>query len=222
MASKKTPKRRSKKRQQQIAVRSSYRVQRITNAKKAWLFCAGCVGFAKFSNLKPNDLVIPDFSELTENRVERIYSDLVQDIAEILPNITRDPARRSDELFSELAGYFDTWANAKLGHVTVCTAQEFETTIGKLTARESIDIPPYSEMLLQGHIGLAFRHPEYMLASDVNFLYGLLKQCDQLCEKAQKSRKPPPHANDAGMSAQALARTVILPASTYWKHLQTA
>jgi hypothetical protein len=74
---------------------------------------------------------------------------------------------------------------------------------------ETLDFPPYTELLLQPGIEVAFRHPEYMLARDLEFLYELYLDTDLLLGRVH-TWPAPEWARAGGENLQTLARTVIL------------
>ena len=107
-----------------------------------------------------------------------------------------------------MAQEFDRWGAEGGGLFVVGTAMDFESKFGALRARSRIEVPPYAELLLQGWHGLAIRHPEYMLARDLEFLFLLYQQAEEALS-AVNWRTPPEWARYASEHVQALARAVI-------------
>jgi len=79
-----------------------------------------------------------------------------------------------------------------------------------LTALQQLDFPPYAELLLQRGNPVAFRHPEYMLARDLEFLYEIYLDTESLLTRVPDWSRAPKWAGAASENAQTLARTVVL------------
>jgi hypothetical protein len=172
--------------------------------KKAWLMSAAWIG----APLRPVELSIPDYASWPRRRLASQVRDLEDDLFDALKRILLKPQRSQlNDLAVWLSETFDSCQKAK-GPVSLCTAQEFETRWGLLRARLHIEVPPYAEMLFQGWLGLAIRHPEYMLARDVAFLLSLFRQSEEFMKHVDW-RKPPQWSRKASENSQALARTVI-------------
>jgi hypothetical protein len=73
-----------------------------------------------------------------------------------------------------------------------------------------LDFPPYAELLLQPGLDVAFRHPEYMLARDLEFLYELCFETELLLRRVPDWSSAPKWAVAGSENLQTLARTVIL------------
>jgi len=130
------------------------------------------------------------------------YQHALSEIAELRSKSRTDQAARW------LADAFDRWQESGGGLYTICTAKQFEEQVGTLSARRRMDVPPYAELLIQGWSGLAFRHPEYMLARDLSCLYTLY--CDSaVLLHGVNWREPPDWARGGSENIQTLARAVI-------------
>lgn len=72
-----------------------------------------------------------------------------------------------------LAQKHDEWKSKRRTTIfTIGTMKEFAEHVAPLHGvMERLDAPPYSEMLLQPGYAVVFRHPEYMLARDLEFRY---------------------------------------------------
>lgn len=89
------------------------------------------------------------------------------------------------------------------------TVLEFENNIGRLCVSDSLDAPPYAEILIQGGIDAAYRHPEYMLVRDIEFLHSLYSNAENMLNKVDWSSKPK-WAAAASEGSQGLGRTIVL------------
>jgi hypothetical protein len=107
-----------------------------------------------------------------------------------------------------LAERFDDWKLAGLGIMSLSTVQEFQSKVSLLKVHALIDVPPYSEVLLQGSHDAAFRHPEYMIARDLEFLYGLFVDAESILAGVNWNR-PPEWAPFASENRIALGRAVV-------------
>jgi hypothetical protein len=110
-----------------------------------------------------------------------------------------------------LAERFDEWEKLDRGLFVISTAWEFEQNVAPLHKdSETLDIPPYAELLLQPGVDVAFRHPEYMLARDLEFLYELCFDTELLLRQVPDWSSAPRWAMAASENLQTLARTVVL------------
>ena len=115
---------------------------------------------------------------------------------------------RSASAVGWLKKRFDDWVAAGCGVFVVSVAWEFEARVGRLRARDALDVPPYAQVLLQPGTQVAFRHPEYMLARDLSLLYGLFRDAEDLISRVDW-RLPPEWAAAASENALALGRATI-------------
>lgn len=174
--------------------------------KKTWILAATMRGHRPVGD----DFVIEDYTRWTAPRLRQFVHDLEDDLQDALtPFLTRPKDAIHAGPTNWLSERFDAWYASGLGLFTVSTAQEFEQRVGQLRAREEIELPPYAELLLQPGNPMAFRHPEYMLARDLVFLYELFRQSEDLLSGAARSN-PPEWAKSGSENSQSLARTVIL------------
>jgi hypothetical protein len=187
--------------------------ERATLLKKAWLMAAAWAG----APLKADERSIPDYSLWVTQRIAKHVKLLDRDLDVMLRQVVRDPkAARDRGIVTWLGGELDAFPGFRIGLKTLCTASDFESRFGPLRARDAIDVPPYAELLLQGWYGLAIRHPEYMLARDLQFLYSLFLTAERLIvteeSKHRQDKKPsnmPAWARSGSENVQALARAVI-------------
>ena len=184
--------------------------QRLATAtlklKKAWLLAATMRGHKP----KGPEGIIPDYTQWPRRQLEQHVANLEHDLSEALSYFIVDSkhATRS-RVVTWLADHFDRWRHSGFGLFTICTLQQFEQRVGTLLIHEHMDVPPYAELLLQPGHEMAFRHPEYMLARDLELLCGLHADAEQLLKTIDWS-SPPEWAGFASENAQALARTSIL------------
>ena len=177
-----------------------------TRLKKAYLLANAWVG----RRPERTELVLPDYSSWAKLELRSHVADLRHDIGQFMPSILSNGAKRylPHGLTSWMAQRFDEWTAAGCGVMSLGTAHEFESQFGHLAFRQFGEVPPYTELLLQGWFGLAFRHPEYMLARDLQLAYSLYQQADYLLIKADVPN-PPEWAKKGSESYQALARNVL-------------
>lgn len=174
--------------------------------KKVWLVAAIMAGH----DLEGEERVIDAYATWPRKRLQKFLADIEEDIVEtIRPLLVQPKDVLRPKAVAWLVERFDAWRESGLGIFTIATAQEFEARVGKIGARRQIEVPPYTELLLQPGSPLAFRHPEYMLARDLVFLYELFRQAEDLLTKVNWSR-PPEWAPSGSENGQSLARTVIL------------
>lgn len=173
--------------------------------KKAWLL----IGFMLGQPLDREDRTIPTYQALPRRDLERTCELLKADLYDALTILVTSPRKAmSSSSIRWLAQQFDLWLEGGLANFTISTVHDFETIVGQLTAHSTLEIPPYTELLLQPGTSVAFRHPEYMLVRDLGLLYDLYLDAESLCIGID-SRRPPLWAGTAGENVQALARAVI-------------
>src|SRR5437879_1932471 len=175
--------------------------------KKAWLLAAFWLGV----RLSDTESEIPDDKAWTRRDLERHLYDLRADTASALRKIAELPSQKDIARAAKwFAAQFDRWFENRRGPFSVCTVKVFETHVGKLRARRHMEVPAYAELLMQGaEFPLAIRHPEYMLARDLAFLYGLLLDAENLLKEVDWSKRPS-WAPAASENTQSLARATII------------
>jgi len=179
--------------------------QSALRLKKAWLVAALLTGH----RVTQAEAEIPDYGTWTRRKLQGHVHGLEGDLGAALGAILLDaPNRVRAPVVRWLEGKFDEWAATGFGLLVISTAQEFETRVGRLRARDVLDVPPYAQVLLQPGIDVAFRHPEYMLVRDLGLLYGLFRDAEDLLEKVDWNR-PPEWAAAASENALALGRASI-------------
>lgn len=177
--------------------------------KKAWLLAAAWVGQSLRPRLGARELTIPDYSSWTRKELQQHVDDLLGDFVSIVRHTTAVETRsQQDRAAAWMAMQFDRWQESGGGLFTMCTAQQFEVEVGRLRVRAQMDIPPYTELLVQGWQGLAFRHPEYMLSRDLQVLCNLSCDAEDLLRSVDWNRAPK-WATYASENAQSLNRATI-------------
>lgn len=182
---------------------------RALRLKKAWIFVAAMVG--RFDLGEHG--VIPDYERWPklelEQQVENLESDLMGAIEHLIKeNVGKVTLRPSVEW---LAQKHDEWQPRRHTNFTIGTIKEFGENVAPLIGViELMDAPPYSEMLLQPGLDVAFRHPEYMLSRDLEFLYELYLDTDALLATVKNWYQAPRWAVAGAENIQTLGRTVIL------------
>ena len=173
--------------------------------KKAWLLSCAWLG----KRLDSESLTIYDYQRWPKRRLVQHVKDLEDDFADQVRWTLRQPDKKIwKQLASWMSTQFDRWQEAGGSLLTICTAHEFESQFGELRVQEHIEVPPYAELLIQGWYGLAIRHPEYMLARDLAFLYSLFQESEKLLQQANW-QNPQDWTKRGSENAQALARAVI-------------
>ena len=179
---------------------------RALNLKKAWIIAAMMIGHVP----RDGDETIPAYDSWSQTRLQGHIPDLEADICDALKSVLLSPALAlSEEAVSWMAAQFDRWQREGFGLLNLSSALEFERLVAPLDDRGVLDIPPYAEMLLQPGIEVAFRHPEYMLARDLDCLHSLYLDAEALLAKVDWTR-PPAWAAGASENAQGLGRLTIL------------
>jgi hypothetical protein len=174
--------------------------------KKTWLIAAVMTGY----DPQGDERMVDAYATWPRLRLQKFIADIEEDIVEsIRPLLVQPKDAVRPKAVAWLAERFDAWHASGLGLFTISTAQEFEARVGRVTARKQIELPPYTELLLQPGSPMAFRHPEYMLARDLAFLYEVFRQAEDLLTRVNWSR-PPEWAKSGSENSQSLARTVIL------------
>jgi hypothetical protein len=182
-------------------------IRQAIACKKALVVGAAWVGF------KPASMevfYVPDYDRMPRRRLEEDVRGLQENLAECFKSIlgkkaiTKAVAGRAI-LF--LGSRYDAFMSST-GPFSIGTVQEFEAAVASLPEARSLDAPPYTELLIQGIRGLAYRHPEYMLARDVEVNHDLFWQAEILCERHMTSNAR--WMSVAVENVQSLARSTIL------------
>ncbi len=175
--------------------------------KKAWILAAIWLG--RGVELSSDDLMVPDYQKWPRRNLQREVPLLRDDFSELWCQIVEQPdAKKIQSAAKWMAAQLDQWRQSGGGIATLCTARDFEFEFGLLAVRSAIEVPPYSELLMQGLHSVAVRHPEYMLARDLEFLYSLFLHCESSLEDVNW-RAMPSWAGSASENSQALARAVM-------------
>lgn len=184
--------------------------QRLT-VRAVFLRKAGIM-VAELAGLNPHGrmVVVEDYGNWDKDRlkseVRALEAKLVADAGTLLA----EPKRvLSVPALGWFYVQFVRWEQTRFRFLHLGTVQAFEKGVGILFARRSMDIPPYAELLLQPRMGVAFRHPECMLAYDVRHLRHLYGQALTASVPGLRAFR---YGDDAlgSAEAQGLARTTIL------------
>jgi hypothetical protein len=179
--------------------------------KKAWILSVAMVGLR---NLQPQvsaeQLVIPDYSSWSRPKLQDQVLALEADLGEVLAiRVQLATGKKTIYRVAEwLERHYDHWQEAGRGMYRIANVLDFEHHVGPIRSKRQLDPPPYGEMLLPGFLGLAIRHPAYMLVRDVGLLFDLHFDVDRLLQGATLSDAS--WAVAAGKNQQSLARSVIL------------
>ena len=156
--------------------------------------------------LAQRDLLVPDFRAFSKSDLRRIIRDLRHETSKVGRRIFRDwnriPFKTAVHWMVEkrrlwIASGQPIW---ELGRVS-----EVEAVMGPLAFREAMECPPYAQVVLQGFVGAAIRHPEYHLARDLALHVNLLLDAENIDQDL--SRRGLPRSSEV---SQSLARSVIL------------
>ena len=181
-------------------------VKHATNLAKSIMLVSAMIGVRDLAKIPvPTDKLKREAIEGYIDRAELCLCGMFKDI--IASPIRRLPP----DVLSWIAERYDSWQASGGGIFTLSTAQEFENKMGKLKARELLEIPPYAELLIQPGSIIAFRHPEYMLVRDLELLHDLYSDTERLLKAVDWSLPSRPEwAGAAGENRLALGRTVLL------------
>ena len=172
--------------------------------KKAWVVAACWVGYKG----PIEDLAVPDYRQWNRRQLTDHVAQLKEDFANEVDAIVDVQGGASlDQLARFLASFHESAAKGDRPF-KICMAIEFERRFGPQRIARHVEVPPYAELLFQGIHGVAIRHPEYMLARDLQFLYGLFWQAERLLA-GQNWLSPPQWARSASENVQALGRATI-------------
>ncbi len=159
------------------------------------------------------DLSVENCSQMTLKRLRKYVGDLRYDFYDALNRIVEAKGKRQRlNAAARLADKFDQCMQTSepfCNTLTLSTAQEFESNVGKLTAHRLVEVPPYGELLLQPGFGVAIRHPEYMLSRDLSLIYNLFRDAQDLIRSVENI-PPPEWVGAAAENWQSLARGVIV------------
>jgi hypothetical protein len=195
---------------QDLTVRQQL-AKRAMELKKAWSLAALMAGHVP----RGLETVIFDYSSWRRKDLEPYIVDQENNLRDALKQILVSPEDgvRSPAV-TWLAAQYDRWdaeiqAKGTVEILRLSNAQDFERNIGALLAKDYLDIPPYTELLIQPGIELAFRHPEYMLVRDLQCHHDLYRDTERLLLTVNWA-SPPEWASAASENSQTLARTTIL------------
>jgi hypothetical protein len=172
--------------------------------KKAWLLVSVACGH----RLTDADGTIPDYASWTRKDLQEHVAALEEDYEDAVSRLSSSRTALALTSITWMAQQFDRWIESGQSQFTVATAQQFEARVGRLAARQFLDVPPYAEVLLQPGHAVALRHPEYMLARDLSMLVDLYLDAEAICAPLV-AWNAPEWAGAAGENVQALARATI-------------
>jgi hypothetical protein len=157
------------------------------------------------------EMEIPKYETFPRSALESQVRDLRADFGQYLDRILGK--RRTNALEMRAATFFaeryEDVFHAE-GHFSLCDVKDFTSSVGPLPEAAVLDAPPYTEILFQGFRGMAYRHPEYMLARDVEFNYDMFWQTEALVCSRMRDRTHPRWMGHAVENVQSLARATIL------------
>lgn len=175
-------------------------VQETLRLHKAWWIVTAMVGTGD------TNVIIPDYNRWENKKLKRQIEDLRYDVLETGKFVFLDKGRLLQKgSLAWLSDSFDRWAATSFRVLSLGNVMNVEATIGKLGFRREIDCPPYADVILQGLIGAAIRHPEYHLGVDLALLYNLFLEIESDIESAISRRE-----TVSGEPSQTLGRAVIL------------
>jgi hypothetical protein len=173
--------------------------------KEAFVFMVALLGAQTIGN-DDRHLIIPNYSNLGKGALRKLIRDLRSDIDAYRKAFFANSATSTMHDFCiNLSNGFRRWRESD------CLIWEFgrvfdvERRIGPLPHRKTVECPPYAQVLIQGYIGSAIRHPEYHLAKDLALHMNLLFDAEQIAKDL--ALKGIPHNSEVN---QSLARSVVL------------
>ncbi|MFC1830502.1 hypothetical protein ACFL0S_00585 [Thermodesulfobacteriota bacterium] len=189
-------------------------IKKAETYKKAWILLMCWIGVHHDKSFKLSDFEIPRYEIFSKKTLENHVEDLREDCKEILDLIvylkTKYEYSNAITWMSQQLDYWYAQSKGDLGIFTLCTAIQFENEVGSLKIREEVEVPPYAELLLQGPLGLAIRHPEYMLIRDLGLMYDLYRDTEDIQKKIEGRLPFPEWGSAAGENWQSFARSVII------------
>ena len=139
--------------------------RRATLLKKSWLLAAAMCGKYNLGG----DANVPDYENWSRLRLQQQVLDLEADLRDALGFFMKEAiAVTSSAAIVWLAERYEAWGSAGWGLFTISTVREFDVNVAPMYIPQ-LDVPPYTELLLQPGVQVAFRHPEYMLARDLGY-----------------------------------------------------
>jgi len=183
-------------------------LKRAMLLKQAWVVLWAWAGRLPNSS---EDVQIPDYGRWSRRVLQEQVDELEEDVKPFLPFVLGGKRTRAQEerflLFA--SRNYERLKHAK-GAFRLCTVQEFLRDIGPLRAVTLLDAPPYAEIMMQGFKGVAYRHPEFMLARDVECLFELFWQMEDIIRSTMREPIQPEWMWNGTQNVQSLARATIL------------
>ena len=160
--------------------------EEVLRLKKAW--CLAAIWLGHGWQLKSEGwLSMENYSEWPRKKVPLLEEDFGRCLQQI---VERPVAATTKSAVRWMAQQFDRWQAGGRAVFTICTVQEFEREFGLMRVRSAIEVPPYASLVMQGLHSVAVRHPEYMLARDLELVYGLFLDCEALLKPIDWSSRP--------------------------------
>lgn len=147
---------------------------------------------------------IPNYSSWSEGRLQGQIKLLHESLAEIAKHLLLETEFTPNGI-DWCAERFDKWAASGTGIFELGTVQGVERAIGTLGFRRLMECPPYAQVVVQGFVGAAIRHPEYHLGSDLALLWNLFKDAERIRNAAMRANLPA-----SSEHSQSLGRSVII------------
>lgn len=183
-------------------------IKRATMLNQAWV-----VLWAWAGRLPPSGeyVRIPAYADWRRRAIQQQISQLEDDIKPFLPLVLGSKHTRTHEerFLAFASSNYERLMDAN-SPFCLCTIYEFERKVGPIRAAKELDAPPYTEILMQGFRGVAYRHPEYMLARDVECLHELFWQSEDFVRGNIRKQIQPPWMGDGVQNVQTLGRATVL------------
>jgi hypothetical protein len=150
--------------------------------KKAWFFAMAMCGHG--TQIDPTERFIPPYRTWTNKNLLNEIKNLSDDFETILNNLFVGRKKsKSQILVSWFAKHFDIWVTQAYEAYSPGRVHEVQDLLGSFKV-EGMDIPLYGEVLVQGFMLTAIRHPEYHLASDMELLFTLFMDAEDIANEA--------------------------------------
>jgi hypothetical protein len=183
-------------------------IEEATNLRQAWVVAAAWIGLPPTPDYTP---LTPDYAAMPRKLLQSELHNLRSEFRSILKiafgqSATNTFLLRAMFFFQQFYEDFLAFREP----FSICTVQELVSVLGWPLPLLRLDAPPYAEVLMQGIRGAAYRHPEYMIARDVEGLHNLFWQTEDLIVAHMKDWPQPNWLGNAGEQVQGLGRATIL------------
>ena len=147
-------------------------VDKSTTFYKAWLITIGVLSLG--NKLNPDETIVPNYVEWPKKKLLQEVIYLEESFNDCAKKIFKKyNIKKSYENAKWFSKKHDEWLDQGGDIFILCRVHVIQQKFGLLVCNDSIDCPPYAEVILQGLIASAIRHPEYHLARDVALLFNL-------------------------------------------------